>query len=71
MQKTFTTFSLNAKHIVIEKISFTHFFKNIAIKKSIIFAFIFLKENLMFNTTLKMIDQMMKKLTQTAAKNIF
>ena len=56
MQKILTAFSLNVKHIVIKKVSFIHFFKNIAIKKSIIFALIFLRENLVFNTVLEMID---------------
>ena len=62
MQKTFITSLLNAEHIVTEKILFTFFYKSIAIKKLIIFVFIFLKKNLIFNTVLKMINQMMKKL---------
>ena len=65
------TSSLNAEHIITEKISFTHFFKNIVTEKSIISALIFLKENSVFNTMLKMTDQMMKKLTQTVTENIF
>ena len=71
MQKTFMTFSLNVKHIVTEKISFTHFFESIAIKKSIISAFIFLRKNSVFNTVLEVINQMMKKLAQTVIENIF
>ena len=71
MQKILMTFSSNAKHIVIKKISFTHFFKSIATEKSIVSALIFLKENLMFDTALEVTDQMIKKLTQAAAENIF
>ena len=56
MQKILTAFSLNVKHIIIEEISFTHFFKNIIIKKSITSAFTFSREDLMFNTVLEMID---------------
>ena len=47
---------------MIEKVSFTHFFKNIVTEKSIAFAFIFSEKNLMFDTVLKMINQIMKKL---------
>ena len=56
MQKIFMIFLLNVKHIVTEKISFTHFFKNIVIEKLIIFTLIFLKKNLMFNIVLEVID---------------
>ena len=71
MQKTLTASSSNAEHIVTEKISFTHFFKSIVTKKSITSALIFLRENSVFDTALEVTDQMMKKLAQTAAENIF
>ena len=70
MQKIFMTLSSDVKHIVTEKISFTHSFKSIATEKSIIFAFTFLKKDLMFDTMLKMTDQMIEKLAQTVIKNI-
>ena len=56
MQEIFITFSSNVEHIAIKKISFTHFFKNIVIEKSIISAFISLKKNSVFDTALEVVD---------------
>ena len=71
MQKILTAFSSDVEHIVIKKISFTHFFESIVIEESIIFAFTFSKKNSVFNTALEVINQMIKKLAQTVIKNIF